>query len=272
MLMSNETGKRRRRTARRFACAVLAGVMLCAAALAAGCTSGLSIVGAWHNEELAQVIEFNEDGTFVFTTGHETYNGIYVYDDKAKQGTLALMGDNVPFVAEEDELTLGNDEGMRTTFERGDMAIAVITPTPAESQTPEPTPSATPTATPSAMPSATAAATPAASMGLGTMPPMLTLKPQVSLIPGDVIGVLIYGEIAGFWRNTTLGSELKVNMDGTFTYTILTITRPGTFTYDASTNTGEFTQSGYSPTPFTYDEGTDMLTLHAMPDIVFTRM
>lgn len=230
------------------------------------CSKNTKITGPWHNEKLIQLIEFKEGGSFTFRSGAASYDGIYVYDESKGQGTLVLNGATMAFTASGDTLQLGSDSGVKTDFVRGPMAIAVITATPK--------PSAAATATPATTPTSPPASTPSTSMGIVTFPPLLTFKPLITFLPGDVIGTILYGEVAGSWRNAGIGSVLTLKNDGTCTYKYGTVTNTGTYTYNPSANTGTIQQGTSDTVPFTYDAITDRITIQTSPSttLVFTRL
>ncbi len=216
----------------------------------ASCAKKSDVSGAWHNEEYAQAFTFNGDGTYTLKTAAGEFTGIYVFDADTGEGTISVLGEDLPFTVEEDKLILGSEDDVQVEFERGDMAIAVVTLTPAASAAPIPTASEDPTPTPTGE----ATATPPES-AMMSMLPLVSIRPDVYLNP-DLIAYLLNAEILGVWvdiSNPDLTLEFK--SDGTFEYVYDgSLYYGGTFTYNPDENEGVMTRGSGHEDPFSYNE------------------
>lgn len=142
------------------------------------------ILGAWHNEELKQVLLFEDDNLLDITTVNGTYKATYYFDEESKDGVIIYDSNTISFYLKDDIVYLISPEG-EAKYDHGDMKIyAQITtattsiseesspfdtmpsfsetsaetstetsatasdPTSASSETPTSTPTATPTPTP----------------------------------------------------------------------------------------------------------------------------
>lgn len=79
----------------------------------------IPLLGAWHNEELNQVLHFHEDGTVVIRTSTGDYETTYLFNQSQSKGVIISDDKSILFKLERDSLVLALD-GAETTFARGD--------------------------------------------------------------------------------------------------------------------------------------------------------
>jgi hypothetical protein len=239
------TGVQYRKRQRRITLIATVILVLTVAFLLTSCSKSITVVGKWHNEVYAQLFDLKADGSCTLKTATGVFSGIYLFDSKSGQGTIAVLGENISFTVKDDKIILSDAGGTQTEFVRGDMAIAVVTP----ATTPKSTSAASATAKPN--PSAVQI----------TQPPLVTLNPGVILKPGNVIGPIFYSEIVGKWYydyDTTL--EFKSN--GFYKYIDNYSFSEDTFTYNPATNEGTLTKTGGGTQVFYYNKTKQMIILY----------
>ena len=242
---------------------ILAALITVALAMSVvtACSKKEGVQGAWHNETYAQVFTFNEDGMYTLKTAAGEFTGIYVYDEDTEQGIVSVLGEDLPFTVGNDKLILGSEDEGQTEYERGDMAIALVTLTPIASEEPTPTASKEPTLTASKGPTPTeeTAIVPTTS-GTVSMLPIYSIDSNIHINP-DVVGYLINSEILGVWgskSNPDLTLEFK--SDGTFQYIYDGADMyGGTFTYNPEENQGMMTREGGHEDPLAYNEAHSLI-------------
>ena len=143
--------------------------------------------GVWHNEELQQVLRFHDDGTVVIRSSYGDFEADYLLDKGGKHGVITLNGTAIPFALEGDSLILTSG-GEETTFQPGNMEIALLTPSPVAtaaetaSAVPEASPTTAAAPTPTLPPAATAARARRAAHGTGRA---VTTAATVATTPPD---------------------------------------------------------------------------------------
>ena len=252
-----------------------------------GCSASASPVGAWHNEELGQLLRFHDDGTVVIRTPYGDSEASYVYDKDGQQGVITYSGQAIGFTLDGDDMQVTWGE-VQTAFVRGDMeivaAVAEITVSDAEAPVSTPSPDAAP-ATPTPAPTDTPAptATPDASaessspswtlgplasfsfvpLATPTPTPVLSLSPITSahiVVPGNIFGTLT-NPLAGNWYYTEDNSYI-LTFDGEGSFTVMQGSDglSGTYTYDSATGTGELTiHLGYTSAEIAFTVDDDVL-------------
>ncbi len=249
--------------------AVLLAVIAMLAALFPGC-SAVSLSGAWHNEDLQQVLRFHDDGTVVIRTAEGDFEAKYIFDGKTGQGMVSLDDQALTLQLAGDDLVL-SDKGVESTFVRGEMDIQVAAASPSQeqSQAPSPTPEPSATVSAEASPSPSNAPPtpkPSASISVSkpSIKPIASKLPKISgLISGDIINKLV-GSIVGSWVWQD-DSDVVLTLKSDKSFVLKMAGQPtqatGTYKYNATTKTGQLdSDPPASDMSFTVDG--DTMTWH----------
>lgn len=228
--------------------------------------------GAWHSEQLNQMLRFHDDGTVVVRTSSGDYEADYLLDRTGKRGVITLNGAAISFAVDGDNLLLTNN-GLESYFIRGDMeivpamsAMSVASPTPSPVQTATPAtdlPEAEHTPEPMSPPESED--TPEPEDATDSDPNWDAIRGAADKVlkpNNDIIGDLVASAIIGEWRtdNTGILIKLKFESTGNFTRVFLMHQSSGTYTYNSTSGNGELLYSDGTSATFSVSE--DTLTMN----------
>lgn len=218
------------------------------------------LTGAWHNEELNQLLRFHDDGTVVVRTSAGDYEADFLLDKGGDRGIITLNGTAISFSLSDDSLLLTSN-GLETYFSRGEMNVVQATATPTATVPDVSIQNDTATAAPTITPTPVATVTPEPDEEEPVtedpgIPPYI--QPDVFVTPAvDILDALIHSGVVGTWVNTENSSyTLEFESDGSFSATVLRRTFTGTYTFDSATGAGDMTYSDGSVLHFEMSDDT----------------
>lgn len=232
---------------------IVAGVAIIVAAIFLFLLPNKSeLAGAWHNEEMNQLLRFHEDGTVMVRTSSGDFEADYLLDKGGERGVITLNGTAISFTVSEDSLLLTSN-GLESHYSRGEMDVVQATATPTAAPTPTETVSnnssqnGTVTAAPADTPTPVDTVTPVPpddppdSDGNDLVPYAAT---PIVLPDSDIISGLTQNEMIGTWVNTeSSGYILEFESDWSFSATVYRRTFTGTYTFNSTTGSGTMTYS-----------------------------
>jgi hypothetical protein len=168
------------------------------------------IIGPWHNEDLKQLLRFEEDNLLDIETESGMYKASYIFDEDTGEGFIVNDNKTISFYLKGNSIFLISPEG-EVEYLSGDMKIyaeITATPTPTSEETspfetmPTPTATTAPTSAPTTAPTSAPTATPSAAPTLfPTLIPGLTIDPDF-LMPLDPLFPLLGTPVVGIWYST----------------------------------------------------------------------